>query len=158
MSTHFDKAFELVLGHEGNYVNDPRDPGGETKYGISKRQYPHLYIASLTIEQAKGIYRADYWEAVDGDELPWPLNCFVFDAAVNQGVDAAIKMMQRALDTTQDGVIGRNTKRLAKASGQWHWARFMGFRAMRYQGTRNFDRFGEGWLTRIFSLAMEVYK
>ena len=93
----FDKAFEHVLGIEGGYVNDPKDPGGETKYGLCKRSYPTVDIKALTIEQAKAIYKRDYWDKVKGDDLPFPLNLFMFDAAVNQGVDPAIKMLQAAL-------------------------------------------------------------
>jgi lysozyme family protein len=36
----FEDAFKVLIGHEGGYVNDPKDPGGETKYGISKRANP----------------------------------------------------------------------------------------------------------------------
>ena len=51
----FDEAFDTLIGHEGGYSNDPRDPGGETRYGISKRAYPDVNIATLTLEQAKFI-------------------------------------------------------------------------------------------------------
>jgi len=60
MSDNFERCIAFVLRHEGGYVNDPRDPGGETKYGISKRAYPGLDIKNLTEEQAKEIYRQDY--------------------------------------------------------------------------------------------------
>jgi len=42
MTAPFQQAFERTIGFEGGYANDPRDPGGETKYGISKRAYPAL--------------------------------------------------------------------------------------------------------------------
>jgi lysozyme family protein len=57
----FDEAFDVLIGHEGGYVNHPGDPGGETKFGISKRAYPALDIKALTLGQAKAIYRRDYW-------------------------------------------------------------------------------------------------
>jgi len=152
----FDRAIDLILAEEGGYVIDPLDPGGETKYGISKRAYPEINIGSLTLDQAKTIYMRDYWEPCKCDSLPWPLSLFVFDAAVNQGTDAAIKMLQHTLQTNQDGIIGSVTLRLAGESRKWHWARFMAFRTMRYQGTRNYDRFGENWLIRIFRIAMEA--
>ena len=59
--SNFDRAFRFLIGEEGGYVNDPADPGGETKFGISKRAYPQLDIKSLTLDQAKAIYRRDYW-------------------------------------------------------------------------------------------------
>ena len=52
----FKLAIPRVITNEGGYVNDPDDPGGETKYGISKRSYPALDIKNLTVEQATAIY------------------------------------------------------------------------------------------------------
>lgn len=151
----FDRCFQIVVGHEGGYVNNPSDPGGETKFGICKRDYPHLDIKALTIDQAQAIYLANYWQPIKGDSLPWPLCLYVFDCAVNQGVRPAVMMLQQTIDTAQDGIPGVQTIALARKSGHWHWARFLAFRAMRYQGTRNFDRFGEGWLIRCFEIARE---
>ena len=159
--SNFERAVSIVLAEEGGYVNDPRDPGGETNFGISKRQYPDVDIATLNVSAAKEIYRRDYWDVCKCDYLPWPLCLFVFDAAVNQGCDAqanfaAQKMLQRALDVPQDGILGLRTMAAAAKARPWHAARFMAFRAMRYQSTRNFDRFGEGWLIRLFRVAMEA--
>jgi len=89
---NFDRAFQLVIGAEGGYVNDPSDAGGETKYGISKRAYPDTDIKSLTLDDAKEIYKQDYWNAVQGDDLPDRLDIVMFDCAVNQGVGAARKL------------------------------------------------------------------
>jgi len=156
IQTKFARSLEILLREEGGYVNDRHDPGGETFAGITRRDHPEAWAKGRpTSEQIEKIYREQYWEAIHGDDLPWPLCLFVFDCAVNQGVSAASKLLQRSLDTVQDGIIGVTTLRLAKASRQWHWARFMAFRALRYTGTRNFDRFGEGWLIRIIRVAME---
>ena len=57
MNLNFEDAFDRLISHEGGYVNDPLDPGGETKFGISKRSYPTLDIAALTREDARAIYR-----------------------------------------------------------------------------------------------------
>lgn len=114
-SPAFEKAVALILKHEGGYVNDPRDPGGETKYGISKRAYPNENIAALTVERAKELYHRDYWQAIRGDDLPAPLAVVVFDMAVNAGTGAAIKLLQRTLGVPDDGVLGPVT--LAKAKG-----------------------------------------
>lgn len=107
--TDYDKAFDVVVGNEGGYVNDPRDPGGETKFGISKRAYPELNIRSLTLTDAKRIYKRDYWDRVSGDLLPWPLNLFVFDYAVNSGVRKASLDLQKTLGASPDGKIGPMT-------------------------------------------------
>lgn len=153
----FDKAFEGIIGVEGGYVNDPRDPGGETKYGITKRDFPALDIANITMDDAKRIYREQYWDKVYGDELPWPLALFVFDAAVNQGVEPAKRLLQKAVGTVQDGIIGKNTMAAIKRADQAELcALFMADRALRYVGTRNFDIYGRGWFKRLFKVAMEV--
>jgi lysozyme family protein len=154
--TDFDKAFEHVIGVEGGYVNDPKDPGGETKYGISKRAYPAENIKNLSIERAKIIYRMDYWNKVKGDELPYPLNMFVFDAAVNQGVDPSIDMLQKTLGVARDGIVGVTTLKAAQESRGQAISMYLADRALRYTGTRNFDVYGRGWLRRLFVLAMEV--
>ncbi len=150
----FNFAFAKVVSIEGGFVNDPQDPGGATKFGISQRSYPNVDIKNLTLGQAKAIYRRDYWDAVCGDNLPDPLSHFVFDAAVNQGVSAAIAMMQTALRVDADGVIGAHTLAAAKASDNGVCARFMTLRAMKYIHTSNFDRFGFGWFNRLFIMAM----
>lgn len=161
MTTNYDKAFTLVIAAEGGYVNDPNDPGGETNFGISKRQYPNVDIKNLTLDDAKTIYQRDYWDAIQGDSLPWPLCAFVFDCAVNQGCDsaadfAAQKMLQGALGLTQDGIIGPATLSAAGRSGQWQAAKFMALRGVRYTQSSKFDRYGQQWLTRIFDLSMKA--
>lgn len=157
--TDFERALRIVLTHEGGYSNDKRDPGGETMYGITARVARengyHGPMRELPLTIAKNIYRVRYWDAANCDEYPWPLCLYVFDSAVNQGPSAAVKMLQAALDTVQDGVAGPTTKRLAQASNDWHWGKFMAHRAMRYAKTDNFDAFGAGWLTRMFMVARE---
>ena len=147
----FDRAFELLIGLEGGYVNDPNDPGGETKFGISKRAYPALDIVSLTAADAKQVYRRDYWDFVAGDALPWPLSYFVFDAAVNQGVAPAIRMLQQAVGVEADGVIGPRT---LAAVGRFPQSEvcslFLALRGVRYAGTHGFKHYGLGWFKRLF--------
>lgn len=153
----FDKAFELVVGVEGGYVNDPKDPGGRTIYGITERDHPDLWRSGPpTLAQAKARYRRDYWDAVQCDALPWPLSLFVFDAAVNQGAGAAITVLQKTLGVAQDGKLGPKTLAAAQRASREQMAMYLADRALRYTGTRNFDRFGRGWLKRLFLLAFDV--
>lgn len=153
----FEKAFQIVIGAEGGYVNDPNDPGGETKYGISKAAYPSLNIAALTLEEAKGIYRRDYWQACRCDDFPAMLRLPLFDSAVNQGVSAAIKLLQQILRVDVDGIIGPKTIGAANSSDTKELVLdFLSYRALRYVETRNFDRYGRGWLRRMFSITMEL--
>ena len=93
MNSDFEKALEFVLKWEGGYSNDPNDPGGETKYGISKRSYPELDISKLTLGQAKEIYYQNYWKKCSCDELPYPFNIIVFDTAVNMGKRKALESL-----------------------------------------------------------------
>ena len=103
----FSLAIGRTLEHEGGYVNDPTDAGGETKYGISKRAYPDVDIAALTIEDAKAIYKRDYWDKVKGDDINSQMNAFsIFDCAVNMGISRASKLAQKVVGALEDGVIG----------------------------------------------------
>jgi lysozyme family protein len=153
----FDKAFEHVVGVEGGYVNHPNDPGGETIYGITRRDHPQAWVNGRpTLEQAKVIYRDQYWRPVKADDLPWPVARFVFDAAVNQGVGTATRLLQKTLGVAQDGIIGNNTLAAIRRSNPVELcALYLADRALRYTGTRNFDVFGRGWLKRLFVISME---
>ncbi len=100
MSDNFERAVAFILRHEGGYVNDLRDPGGETKFGISKRAYPHLDIKGLTEAEAKEIYRKDYWDRAGCGALEWPLCLVHFDACVNMGLARATEIKAKASNWT----------------------------------------------------------
>ncbi|MGI0106723.1 glycoside hydrolase family 108 protein [Salinimicrobium sp. WS361] len=118
MNPYFKKAFIELIGIEGGYVNDPTDRGGETKYGISKRSYPHLDIKNLTLQQAEEIYYRDFWKANGLDNIiKYELALELFDTGVNMGVGVAPRFLQEALnlmnrnqrdfpDLVVDGKIG----------------------------------------------------
>ena len=111
---NFDEIIEQVLEHEGGYVNDPKDLGGETKYGITKRFYPDVDIKNLTVEQAKEIYKKDYWDRNRVESLPQNLWHIYFDMCVNMGKRTAVKVLQRAAnnkgrDIEVDGGLGPMT-------------------------------------------------
>ena len=110
----FNEIIEKVLEHEGGYVNDPKDLGGETKYGITKRFYPDVDIKNLTIEQATEIYKKDYWDKNKVESLPQNLWHIYFDMCVNMGKRTAVKVLQRAAvnkgrDIEVDGGLGPMT-------------------------------------------------
>lgn len=150
---NFERAFALVVGIEAGYVNDPTDPGGETKYGISKRSYPDLDIANLTLDGAQGIYASDYWRACSCDQMPWPLCLFVFDMAVNQGQATARIALQRTLEVNADGDIGPVTLAAASRMNDEQLALFLTARAFRYLQAPNFGIDGHGWFKRLFLMA-----
>lgn len=101
MFEDFETAFEFIMKWEGGYVNNKKDPGGETKYGISKRSYPNLDIKNLTREDAKKIYLKDFWNGSTADEYPKPLNIVIFDTAVNMGISRALKFLEKTKDPVQ---------------------------------------------------------
>lgn len=115
-ASNFDASMAEVFSHEGGYVNDPRDPGGETNMGISKRSYPSEDIRGMTRERAAAIYRRDYWNRVKGDQLPDGIDLVAFDPAVNSGVSRGSRWLQSALGVTQDGKIGPQTVLAAQAA------------------------------------------
>lgn len=94
------------MWHEGEYTSGIGDPGGETKWGISKRSYPHLDIKNLTREHAKQIYLHDFWERAKSDDYDAAIAFQVFDAAVNSGLGNAIRFLQRAVGVADDGIVG----------------------------------------------------
>ena len=149
----FEDALLVILSFEGGYVNDPNDPGGETKYGISKKAYPNVDIANLTIADAGEIYRHEYWDKVHADDLSENLRLPVFDCAVNQGVKAAIRFLQMAVGTTNDGIMGSATIARSAAVSEEVVSTFLAYRAIHYAGLDTFSRYGKGWLKRLFSIA-----
>lgn len=111
----FDEVIDYVIENEGGYVNDPNDPGGETKYGISKRTYPMVDIASITKQQAKEFYHRDYWLRFRIDQIPNEVIARkVLDMAVLMGGVRATEKLQLALRACGrtlrvDGYIGPET-------------------------------------------------
>ena len=96
MLTKFDDIIEVVLHHEGGYVNDPKDPGGETNFGIAKRSHPDVDIKNLTKDGAKEIYKEVYWDKNKVESLSEDLRHIYFDMCVNQGRGRAVKILQQS--------------------------------------------------------------
>lgn len=161
----FDEAFHLLLGHEGGFTDDPRDPGnwtggrvgaGElrgTKFGIAANTYPDEDIRNLTVERAKAIYRRDFWNPARADDLPAEVRYAVFDAAVNSGVRQAVRWLQRAVGVRDDGVIGPVTLAAVNATEPQALLRRMLSQRLRFMtDLSSWPSFGRGWARRIASL------
>lgn len=129
-SENWRRAISHIMAWEGGYVNDPRDPGGETNWGISKRAYPHLDIPNLSNEDAEEIYRRDYWMRSGANDLDWPLCLTHFDFAVNAGVWRACQTL---------GESGGDVER------------YNDLRESFYRSIRGFVHFGAAWLRRVQS-------
>ena len=118
----YTTALDFVLAREGGKVDDPADRGGRTAYGITQRVYDHWRaglnldgadVWEITQEEVAAIYRANYWDAVRGDEVCATdprLALALFDCAVNSGPGRAVKQLQTALGITADGGFGRETR------------------------------------------------
>lgn len=159
-SDSFTQAFNFTIGAEGGYVNNPDDPGGETKYGISKRSYPNEDIANLALDRAKEIYHSDYWNRIRGDDLPPAVAMVTFDAAVNSGPHMAVVWLQDAAGADMDGVIGPLTIRAVqrKLYPETLIADMLRLRLAFMQTLPNWTINRVGWPRRLFRLAMEVGK
>lgn len=147
------QVISMVLKHEGGYVNHPSDPGGETKYGISKRAYPSMDIASLTEEKAVHIYVSDYWNKIKGDQLPSGVDCVVMDTAVNSGISRATKWLQRMVGATPDGAIGPMTLAAVRDAYEQDPKQlindYMDYRLGFLEKLKTWDTFGRGWSRRV---------
>lgn len=166
MKQSFDISFQLVVGHEGGFSSDRDDRGNwtsgkvgvgklnGTKYGVSAMAYPGLDIKNLTLEKAKEIYRSDYWNRCRCDDLPFPLDYVVFDAAVNHGVSRAVRFLQHAVGATVDGIIGPQTVTRAKAALDQSKVitSFCVARALFYTDIGTFQKYKRGWFNRLFDV------
>jgi lysozyme family protein len=156
---NFDQCFSALIDSEGGYVNHPSDPGGETKYGISKRSYPTVDIKALTLADAKAIYKRDYWDRAQCDKLPTGLAFDVFDTAVNSGIGQSIRFLQRAAGVADDGIMGAITlANIQRDDAEALQARFNGQRLDFMTRLSTWENFGKGWSRRIASNLMKVGK
>lgn len=153
---NFDKAFDLLIGNEGGYVNNPADPGGETNWGITRAvAVDNGYDGSMKLmqkETAKQIYKKMYWGKLQCDQLPFIVAFQLFDAGVNHGNSQAVKFLQRALSVVDDGVIGAKT--IAATNALDDLQIVMLFNAERiefYTALKTFSTFGKGWIRRVAS-------
>ena len=161
MSNKFSEALEVILHHEGVYVNHPKDPGGETNLGVTKRVYEDFGgtkdMKELTKEDVEPIYKKNYWDRVKGDDLPEGLDLCIFDFAVNAGPGRAAKFLQKLIGVTQDGGIGPQTLgALQSAIGEdvrtqtrEMIEKYQNERHNYYQSLSTFETFGRGWTRRV---------
>lgn len=161
----FEQAFAKLVDpeHEGGYVNDPKDPGGETKYGISRRSYPGEDIKNMTLDRAKEIYRRDFWGPAGCDGLPDLLKFEMFDLAVNTSAPGkpvtAIRLLQQAVGAGVDGTLGPNTLLAAQTLDPAKaLRRLQGLRLRYYANVPKATRelYLAGWVNRVADNMLEV--
>ena len=172
--SNFDRMFDIVAGHEGDFTADPADPGNwtggavgagtcrGTRFGISAAAYPDLDIAALSLDAAKALYQRDYWQRIAGDLLPAPLALLVFDAAVNNGTSRAAHWLQLVAQVPQDGMIGEQTvhaidRTVARQGGIVDLcSEFLALRLVFMTSLPTWKTFGIGWARRLCRLPYEA--
>jgi lysozyme family protein len=163
MQNRFEECLKLVLVHEGGYVNHPKDPGGATNKGVTQRVYdgwrtkkgqPKRSVREITDTEVSSIYRAQYWDLVNGDDLPAGVDYVVFDGAVNSGVGQSVKWLQRSLPEYRgpiDGDIGAGTMgAIAVESDAAALVDRICDRRMAFlKALKTWGTFGRGWSRRV---------
>jgi lysozyme family protein len=165
----FERAMELVFRLEGGFVNDPRDAGGATNLGITQRTLAAWRRQDVTVEdvrklsreEARAIYRANYWNGIRGDDLPAGVDAMVMQAAVLAGRRQAGIWLQRTLGVAEDGAIGPVTLDAArkKFDAPRLISRFAAYQLGGLRSMRDWVHWGPGWTNRVlqserFALAM----
>ena len=154
----YDDALRRLLAHEGGYTNHPSDPGGPTNFGITIHDYRKYVkanataadVRTMTLAEAKAIYKSKYWDAMRCDELPAGVDYAVFDYGVNSGTGRAPKVLQRVLGVTVDGDIGSETLTVARArDAKTVIAAICDERLRFLQGLKTWPVFGKGWGRRV---------
>ena len=172
MKENYDHCLGLILHHEGGYVNHPKDPGGETNKGITKRVYENWCIEQdlfqkemkdLKISDVAPIYKNNYWDRVKADALPHGVDLCVFDFSVNAGTGRGAKFLQTIVGAVSDGAIGPYTLRqvdewVAMRGEEDLVVAYSDARRRYYKKLRTFDTFGRGWLRRVDETEVEALK
>ena len=153
MKDNFDECLKMLLHHEGGYVNHPKDPGGETNLGVTKRVYEKWGgtkdMKDLTVEDVAPIYKKEYWDRCKCDDLESGVDWAVFDWAVNSGTGRAAKAIQKICGAAQDGAIGPKTLALINTQNtEYVIEEFGKIRQDFYESLKTFDTFGKGWTRR----------
>tara|TARA_B100000214_G_C23926702_1_gene608708 strand:- start:355 stop:867 length:513 start_codon:yes stop_codon:yes gene_type:complete len=153
MKDNFDECLKMLLHHEGGYVNHPKDPGGETNLGVTKRVYEKWGgtkdMKDLTVEDVAPIYKKEYWDRCKCDDLESGVDWAVFDWAVNSGTGRAAKAIQKICGASQDGAIGPKTLALIGTQNtEYVIEEFGKIRQDFYESLKTFDTFGKGWTRR----------
>jgi lysozyme family protein len=149
----FERAWQFIQVVEGGatITNDPDDRGGMTRYGISQAAYPFEDIRNLTEDRAKHLYQRDYWAKAWCDKFPAQVGIALFDSAVNQGVSAAVRLLQESLRVEADGIVGPATLAAANRRPPNEIVNeFLSRRAVRYADGQ--AKYRRGWFRRLFLL------
>ena len=167
MKDNFHDSLIMLLKHEGGFVNHPRDPGGMTNLGVTKKVYEEWMgrevseqeMRDLQPKDVRDLYKKNYWDRCKCDDLPSGLDFAVFDWAVNSGTGRSSKGVQKACGAEPDGAIGPKTLALVKGQNtQYMIEKFGEIRQNFYESLSTFDTFGKGWTRRNKETTEEALK
>lgn len=168
MRDNFAACLSFVLRSEGGYSDDPADPGGATNHGITQATFSawlHRHgsadrsVRTVTPDEVSAIYRADYWDAVRGDDLPAGVDYAVFDFAVNSGVSRAAIYLQEIVGVDPDGKIGPLTlAAVAKDDPTYLITKLCAMRLGFLKRLSTWPRFGKGWTNRVNAVEQAAMK
>jgi lysozyme family protein len=165
MTKNFRDCLDLVLKHEGGFVDHPKDPGGMTNLGVTKKVWEEWVghpvtekdMRELTPEIVAPMYEMRYWRTSYCEKLPRGLDLLVFSMAVNAGAGRSVKLLQDAIGVLPDGVIGPNTMaKINEANVETLIDKFSEARTAYYKGLKLFPVFGRGWLNRTDKERLEA--
>jgi lysozyme family protein len=159
MRGDLEASMKIIFGEEGGYVNNPRDPGGATKFGITaatlgawrKAGSPATptEVRNLELPEARDIIDNQFARHIAFDRLPPGLDLAVLDYAVNSGPAQAAKSLQRLLDVDRDGIIGSKTLAAIPLTVPTLIDRYMDERMRFLKALRTWGTFGKGWTRRV---------
>lgn len=158
MIENFEESLTHVLKHEGGYVDHPKDPGGATNLGCTKKVWEEWVghevtkdeIKALTVADVAPLYKKKYWDKCKCDDLASGVDFAVFDLAINSGPARASKFLQNACGVTADGVIGPATLiAAAKINPSELATKICEARLAFLQALPTWETFGKGWGRRV---------
>jgi len=158
MNENWEKSFQMVLKHEGGFVNHPKDPGGMTNLGVTKKVWEEFVghevdeaeMRALTPELVKPLYKKNYWDKIKGDQLPIGLDYAAYDLAVNSGTGRSAKYLQRIAGVPDDGVIGpKSVEAIQACDPDQAVEDICSMRLNFLKKLPTWDTFGKGWGRRV---------
>ncbi|WEK50298.1 MAG: glycosyl hydrolase 108 family protein [Candidatus Kaistia colombiensis] len=160
MRGNLDKCLRLIFGSEGGFVNNPKDPGGATKYGITAatlgawrklgRAATPDEVKRLQLAEAAAILEGQYARSIRFDDLPAGIDYAVLDFAVNSGPGQAAKTLQRVLGVPADGIIGERTLQAIRAADSAKLIdAYLDARLAFLKRLKTWPTFGKGWSRRL---------
>ncbi len=167
MKDNFEESLAHVLKSEGGYVDHPKDPGGATNLGCTKKVWEEWVghevtkddIRALTVADVAPLYKKKYWDKCRCDDLPHGVDFAVFDLAINSGTGRASKFLQGACGVAADGAIGPATlAAVAKMNPRELATKICERRLEFLQALPTWGTFGKGWGRRVAETEEVAFK